>query len=173
MEGTRRRIPPEVRARPLQVIVNEVLGNSICENRDHGLWIQGAVGTVVQGNVFRDNGRRAPLSIPNMKVVPVAAEADGGGTLISANTFVGSRLRNHIEIESTVVGTVIGPNVYGPVEASPIETNASETILELTGAGVPRLSAAPGSRYYRTDGGVGATLYVKERGFAGSGWAAK
>ena len=152
---------------------NEVVGNSIYENQDHGLWIQGAVETVVQGNVFRDNGARTANAFCHIKIVPVAKGVDGRGTRINANVFSGTQLRYHIEVEATVADTIIGTNLYGAVTTSPIETNASTTILELTGSGVPRFSAAPGSRYYRTDGAAGATLYIKETGYGSSGWAAK
>ena len=158
---------------PEAPLANEIVGNSIYENKDHGLWIQGAVGTIVQGNVFRDNGKRTANTFSNIKVVPVATKVDGRGTRINANTFTGSRLRHHIEVESTVAETIIGANSFGAVTTGSIETNASKTILELTGTGIPRLSAAPGSRYYRTDGFARATLYVKESGFSSSGWAAK
>ena len=101
------------------------------------------------------------------------AKVDGRGTRINANAFSGSRLRYHIEVESSVVDTSIGTNSFGALVGQPIETNASKTILELIGTGPPKLSAAPASRYYRTDGVAGATLYVKESGLGSTGWVAK
>lgn len=44
-----------------------------------------------------------------------------------------------------------------------------------TGTGTPEgvVTANPGSLFLRTDGGAGATLYVKETGVGNTGWAAK
>jgi hypothetical protein len=46
---------------------------------------------------------------------------------------------------------------------------------ERSGLGTPEgvVSAYPGSRFYRTDGGAGTTLYVKESGTGNTGWVAK
>lgn len=52
----------------------------------------------------------------------------------------------------------------------------SLTALKIhSGTGTPEgaLAANPGSLFLRTDGGAGATLYVKETGTGNTGWAAK
>lgn len=66
----------------------------------------------------------------------------------------------------------VSPNQY-------IESGTGLGVLggpvEMAGPGSPAgvVSAYPGSRWYRTDGGAGTTLYVKETGTGTAGWAAK
>ena len=49
------------------------------------------------------------------------------------------------------------------------------TVTWTSGAGTPEgvVTAAVGSLYTRTDGGVNTTLYVKQTGTGNTGWAAK
>jgi hypothetical protein len=49
----------------------------------------------------------------------------------------------------------------------------SKYIKRGTGSPEGFISASIGSLYLRTDGGAGATLYVKESGTGNTGWAAK
>jgi len=51
----------------------------------------------------------------------------------------------------------------------------SATVCDYAGSGTPagNVSAGIGSTYRRTDGGAGATFYVKESGTDASGWVAK
>lgn len=47
--------------------------------------------------------------------------------------------------------------------------------VELSGIGTPEgvVVAGVGTRYRRTDGGAGTSLYVKESGTGNTGWVAK
>jgi len=53
--------------------------------------------------------------------------------------------------------------------------DGGNTYCEQIGTGSPEsvLVASRGSRFYRTDGGAGTTLYIKESGTSNTGWAAK
>lgn len=51
-----------------------------------------------------------------------------------------------------------------------VALSGSGTVVNATGPGAPNLNAAVGSRWWRTDGGTGTTLYVKESGTGASGW---
>lgn len=50
-----------------------------------------------------------------------------------------------------------------------------ERVIMRAGSGSPEgvITARPGSLFFRTDGGIGTTLYVKESGTSATGWIAK
>lgn len=82
----------------------------------------------------------------------------------------------------------VATRVQLPAVADPTTQDAFKRLLEavhdlqdraqpliFTGAGTPegRITAPVGALYTRTDGAVGATLYVKETGTGATGWTAK
>lgn len=67
------------------------------------------------------------------------------------------------------------PSLYDLFRRIVAAVNTLEDSRVLRGAGSPEgvVAANVGALYSRTDGGAGATLYVKESGTGNTGWAAK
>lgn len=85
------------------------------------------------------------------------------------------RYGNPDEPDVTVSGSRVIDNEIIGARSIRYAMGATGQLVETSGPGTPEgvLTAAPGSTYRRTDGGAGATLYVKESGSDATGWVAK
>lgn len=59
------------------------------------------------------------------------------------------------------------------IDADNVDQTYAGVHYEHAEAGAPSITAGIGGIYYRTDGGAGSTLYIKESGTGLSGWVAK
>lgn len=71
-----------------------------------------------------------------------------------------------------VTAGVVGSTVFQVTNGGVVTVNG---VTQRSGAGSPEgvVTAVPGSLFFRTDGGAGATFYVKETGTGNTGWIAK
>lgn len=98
----------------------------------------------------------------------VSETGDAGGNVVAAcrfGSFAGGPVSLRPGGGTVVTGSIGFPQPVVPVGIANV----------FTGAGAPdqRVAASVGSLYLRTDGGAGATLYVKETGAGAVGWVPK
>lgn len=148
-----------------QVVNGALTGNVVDGNGVHGIYLHHCKYATVTGN----------LAINHQTSVSAGGLAmDSYGVTVASNVFTGNKYG--IKFQGTAT-TGLGSH---PMGRNLVESNttadyyydshgADNTTLELSGAGVPTVTAPAGSTYRRTDGGAGSTFYVRE----GSSWVAK
>lgn len=108
----------------------------------------------------------------------IQATANGDGTLGGGYLSLIDDTANSYRLNINSSGDVIigqGNLVIGTSGKGIDFSATSAGIIWRTGVGSPEgvVTAAVGSLYTRSDGGVGTTLYVKQSGTGNTGWAAK
>jgi hypothetical protein len=118
-----------------------------------GLFIE--VPTIIAGTVTRYEGTR----IADM---PAGGSADANLVLGDATVPVGR-------------WSIFNPSTKDNLFYGPVRWGSSTGPVDAFGAGTPEgtVTAVVGSTFRRTNGGVGASFYVKESGTGNTGWVAK
>jgi polygalacturonase len=105
-------------------------------------------------------------------------QVDTGGTRCeifdNSVTSTGAPSFAHgIIVQSVTVVTIKGNRSTGSTNS--IQCTSTAAIVDMEGNNTPEglVTAAAGSRYFRTNGGAVTTLYIKETGTGNTGWVAK
>jgi parallel beta-helix repeat protein len=153
-----------------QVVNGAVTGNVVDGNGVHGIYLHNCQYVTVTGN----------LGINHQTSISSGGLAmDSYGVAVSGNIFTGNKYG--IKFQGTAATGMGSHRIGRNVVESNTTTDyyydshgADNTTLELSGIGVPAVTAPVGSTYRRTDGGAGTSFYVKESGgVTGTGWVAK
>lgn len=149
-----------------------VIGGLFKGNSGRGVIIRGGQDCKVVGATLGSNGS----GLAQLQVDGSAAR-----TLIANNVI--PQGATGVAIDATATDTTVSSNLINsalvttPLSiAAPVRTGgAGGSASEYVGVGTPEgiVTARIGSRYSRTDGGTGTTLYVKETGTGNTGWVAK
>jgi hypothetical protein len=133
-------------------------------------------GTATQTNFILFNSSDANNSsvfnfLINATEARINPGATGTGTALPLTLFSGGAERVKVETSGDVKVTT-GNLVIGTAGKG---LDFGSSVLWRTGAGSPEgvVTAAVGSLYTRTDGGLLTTLYVKESGAGNTGWVGK
>ncbi len=148
---------------------NEIAGNTVEGNQDHGIRVNGCVETAIRGNTCRDNGRRAANAFVNIHVVRVAESGPtGDGNVIELNDCSGSGLRHQIEVGAGPRGTVIANNIVEAGAMGAILDAGTDTVL-VTGSSADLRSwiAKPRQGSAALLIGAGQWSYLGTHSFAG------
>lgn len=90
---------------------NEVVGNRVFQNKDHGIRVNGATNTLIKDNFCYENGQRTAATFDNINIVRVGGDSSGNNNIVTGNVCVGSQPANQIHIGANATGTYLGPNV--------------------------------------------------------------
>ena len=85
----------------------------------------------------------------------------------------GDGLIDKLDITGTNTVGLFNADEYSLGSPAPTVIQMGKNMFRGTGTPESIITAPVGSRYIRTDGGVGTTFYVKETGTGNTGWAAK
>jgi parallel beta-helix repeat protein len=145
-----------------------VTGNHSTGSGVHGFYLHNAQYLTVTGNVSRGNiGTGIALDSAYVTLDGNIAVGNNGYGIAFFGDVAG--YGHHAPGRNISRGNALDDYYYGV-------TGATDTTLQLSGAGTPEaVVAAPiGSTYMRTDGGPTTTLYVKTSGgVTNTGWTAK
>ena len=125
-----------------------------------------------QNGTGRINGFQFSSGGNNENFLGVVQEAGGAGALVFQG-YNGSVYREYLRVGSS--GDLTLPNGNLVIGTAGKGLDFGSSVLWRTGAGSPEgvVTAAVGSLYTRTDGGLLTTLYVKESGAGNTGWVSK
>jgi hypothetical protein len=163
-------------------------GNSVLDNdvtmlgNSNGIYITQCVDTRVAGNYIRlgfDSGGAVTLG-------GVFLTGAATRTQIRHNTFIvpaawGTNVTFRAVYENSgvsVAGSIVTGNTFDLSAAKAtvvmhLIQSGSGAFIDERGTGAPSMAALIGSRWARTDGGAGTSLYVKESGTDSTGWVGK
>jgi parallel beta-helix repeat protein len=96
---------------------NELIGNRVFSNQDHGIRLNGATNTIVRGNFCYENGQRTAATFVNIHIVRVGGSSSGNSNIIQGNACVGAQVSYQIEIGAGPTGNVVVHN-YIPTGAT-------------------------------------------------------
>lgn len=159
-------------------IGNVISGNTVVHTADsYGIGLTSLQAATVTGNSVRmeyDAGSAKTLAGIFLTSC-IKSSVTGNTILVTASWGTNVTYRGIWESGSSSVNRIAHNNVN--LDATKLSAltpfvavSGSATIFDETGSGAPNLNAGIGSRWTRTDGGAGTTLYVKESGTDATGW---
>lgn len=96
-----------------------------------------------------------------------------GATKAAWTSYAGSaQFRTHLNFTNA---NGLAGGIFTQGQRTGFKPTPSDSVFITGGSGSPEgaIAASPGSVWIRTDGGAGASLYVKESGVGNTGWVAK
>lgn len=147
-----------------------ILGNSIEEHSwmslstttYAGVVLDSVTDAVLVDNVFKRVNH--PNALRAVHILGTSSNIE-----LTDNKYIGYA---SVDILLTGTGVTGVSGTFAPGTRISLASSAVGPRGRFSGTGSPEgvVSASPGAVYYRTDGGVGTVLYVKETGTASTGW---
>lgn len=174
----------EVRRASIKNIGNKVSNNVIvAKAQTFGIYLINQTSATVLGNTVEwEYSAGAPVNIAGVAVFDCYKTASannafvirpGYGTNVSIQGFreYGATVTVQVANNSCIGNINQIDTTLGAVFQSVESLSGSGLIVDVTSTGTPTLPCGVGSIWRKLDGGVNATLYVKQSGTDGSGWA--
>lgn len=149
----------------------KVLNNTVRNVGSRGIRETLSTDCIIEGNAIiganQSNNSRPGIEVAGSRNLVCDNRVDSTGYTYN-HTYALDVLAAAVDTEVRGKGMVAGSAGLLRVNAA-----ASGTLVDLAGAGSPEgvISASVGSRWRRTDGGVGTTIYMKESGGGNTGWS--